>query len=121
MRARMRAKGMLAIAAALVLSAAGAAPGLAAGEFEGVWKVTDSAGKPFEITLSAGGKAKANRPGDPMNGTWTESGKGVVITWDTGWTTKILKEDGKYTKTAFEKGAGPDGKPTNTSAAEKVK
>jgi hypothetical protein len=118
----MMTKGKLATAAAaFVLSAAIATPDLAAGEFEGVWKVTDSGGKPFEITLSADGTAKANRPGDPMKGKWTEQGSGVVITWDTGWTTKILKEGGKYTKTAFEKGAAADGKPTNTSPAEKVK
>jgi hypothetical protein len=30
---------------------------LAASEFEGVWAVKDTSGKPFEITLSADGKA----------------------------------------------------------------
>ena len=118
----MTTKGKLATAAAgALLSAAIVTPGFAAGEFEGVWKVTDSAGKPFEITLSGDGTAKANRPGDPMNGKWIDEGSGAVITCDTGWTTKITKEGGKFTKTAFEKGDTPDGKPTNTSAAEKVK
>ena len=34
---------------------------LAASAFEGVWKVKDTAGRPFEITLSSGGIAKATR------------------------------------------------------------
>ena len=38
---------------------------LAASAFEGVWKVKDTAGRPFEITLSSGGVAKATtRRGD---------------------------------------------------------
>ena len=116
-----RTRKFASAAAALAMIAATTIPALAASEFEGVWKVSDTGGEPFEITLSAGGAAKANRPGDPMSGTWKEEGSGVVITWDTGWTTKIQKEGGKYTKTAYEKGAKADSKPTNTSAAEKVK
>ena len=34
---------------------------LAASPFEGVWKVKDTAGRPFEITLSSDGVAKATR------------------------------------------------------------
>jgi len=41
----------------------------AASQFEGTWKVTDTAGKPFEITLSGDGKATASR-GEGMVGTW---------------------------------------------------
>lgn len=44
---------------------------LAASTFEGVWKVKDTAGHPFEITLSSGGVAKATR-GEGMKGTWKE-------------------------------------------------
>ena len=33
---------------------------LAASAFEGVWKVKDTAGQSFQITLSNGGAAKAN-------------------------------------------------------------
>jgi hypothetical protein len=64
---------------------------LAASDFEGVWKVKDTAGQPFEITLSSGGAAKASR-GEGMVGTWKEEGNTAVITWNTGWTTKIAKE-----------------------------
>jgi hypothetical protein len=75
---------------------------LAASDFEGVWKVTDTAGQPFEITLSGGGAAKASR-GEGMVGTWKEEGKTAVITWNTGWTTKIAKEGDQYKKTAYGK------------------
>jgi sporulation protein YlmC with PRC-barrel domain len=92
----------------------------AASGFEGVWKVEDSNGKPFQITLSADGSAKADRAGEGMTGNWKEEGGAAVITWDTGWTTKIIKEGNKYKKTAFEKGKPSDGPPTNSSGAEKV-
>ena len=60
---------------------------LAASAFDGVWKVKDTAGRPFEITLSSGGVAKATR-GEGMTGTWKEEGNAAVITWKTGWTTR---------------------------------
>src|ERR1700726_2267434 len=64
---------------------------LAASAFEGVWKVKDTAGRPFEITLSGGGAAKATR-GEGMTGTWKEEGDAAVITWNTGWRTKMQKQ-----------------------------
>src|SRR5438477_13089441 len=92
---------------------------LAESPFEGVWKVKDTAGQPFEITLSSGGVAKATR-GEGMTGTWKEEGNAAVITWDTGWTTKITKEGNQYKKTAYSKGQPPSAAPANSSAAEKV-
>jgi hypothetical protein len=56
----------------IVLAAGVLAMGFAAlaqSAFEGVWKVKDTAGHPFEITLSSGGAAKATR-GEGMTGTW---------------------------------------------------
>ena len=94
---------------------------LGASQFEGTWKVTDTSGKAFEITLGSDGSAKANRTAEGMTGTWKEEGTAAIITWDTGWTTKILKEGDNYTKAAFKKGEPTTGKPTNTSAAEKIK
>jgi hypothetical protein len=93
---------------------------LAASAFEGVWKVKDTAGHPFEITLSSDGAAKATR-GEGMTGTWKEEGNSAVITWNTGWTTKITKEGDRYVKTAYGKGQSLTAKPTNTSEAEKAK
>ena len=75
---------------------------LAASAFEAVWKVKDTAGRPFEITLSSGGVAKATR-GEGMTGTWKEEGNAAVITWKTGWTTKITNEGGKYKKQRIAK------------------
>ena len=88
--------------------------------FEGVWKVKDTAGHPFEITLSSGGAAKAKR-GEGMTGTWKEEGNSAVITWNTGWTTKITKEGDRYIKAAYGKGQSLTATPTNTSEAEKAK
>jgi hypothetical protein len=88
--------------------------------FEGVWKVKDTAGQPFEITLSSGGVAKATR-GEGMTGTWKEEGNAAVITWNTGWTTKITKEGNQYKKAAYRKGQALDAPPTNTSDAERAK
>ncbi|HVQ11220.1 MAG TPA: hypothetical protein VMS19_04885 [Methyloceanibacter sp.] len=42
-----------------------------------------------------------------------------MISWTSGWTTKIAKEGGKFVKTAFKKGAPLDGPPTNSSDAVK--
>jgi hypothetical protein len=92
---------------------------LAAGPFEGVWKVEDSSGKPMQITLSGGGKATGSVHG--MSGTWKEEGKGVVITWDTGWTTKIEQQDGHYKHLAYRKGQSSSGPANNSSDAQKVK
>lgn len=86
-------------------------------EFEGVWAVKSSGGKPFEITLAADGKATATLA-EAMVGTWKQEGDSAVITWDTGWTTKITKEGDRYVKTAFKKG---ETDPANTSDAQKVK
>jgi hypothetical protein len=93
---------------------------LAASAFEGVWKVKDTAGQPFEITLSSGGVAKATR-GEGITGTWKEEGNAAVITWNTGWTTKITKEGNQYKKTAYRKGQTSDAPPANSSEAERAK
>jgi len=92
---------------------------LTASPFEGVWKVKDTAGHPFEITLSSDGAAKATR-GEAMTGTWKEEGDSAVITWNTGWTTKITKQGNKYVKAAYRKGQSLTAAPANTSDAEKT-
>lgn len=90
------------------------------GEFAGTWKVADTGGKPFQITLAADGTAKADREGEGMKGSWKKDGNSAVISWDTGWTTKIAKDGDKYTKVAYEKGSA-DGAPKNSTSAEKIK
>ncbi|MCC7251586.1 hypothetical protein [Hyphomicrobium sp.] len=86
-------------------------------EFAGTWRVQDSEGNPFEITLLASGVAEADRSDEGMTGTWDVDGLSAVITWDTGWTTKITRTGDGYTKTAYDATAAA---PTNTSSAEKL-
>ncbi len=93
---------------------------MAASIFEGVWQVKDAAGKPFEITLSSGGAAKGTRA-NGMTGTWKEEGHAAVITWNTGWVTKITERGDLFRKTAYSKGQSPNGNPTNSSVAQKVR
>ena len=113
------------VAAAFVIGLSGAA--LAAG-FEGMWKVKDSKGNPFEITLNAdftaSGTLKTHKEKEAemegMTGTWKEQDGAAEIHWDTGWTTRIVKEGDAYKKSAFKPDAPLSGPPTNTSDAEKV-
>lgn len=105
-------------AAAMILAVATAGMAFAA-DFTGKWKTTDTAGKAFEITLMKDGSAQSTQ-GKGYKGKWTEEGDAAVIKWDTGWTTKIAKSGEGYMKTAYEKGASMDGKPTNEAKAEKA-
>ena len=113
----MRTIGRMMAAAVLALAMTTVAA-IAASEFEGVWKVKDSSGKPFEITLSADGTATATR-GKGMQGKWKEEGGAAVITWTTGWLTKITKEGSGYKKAAYKKDLSAA--PTNISDAVKAK
>jgi hypothetical protein len=116
----MTGRIVTAVLTAAVAVAVTAGGSLAASQFEGTWKVADTAGQTFEITLAGDGSAKATRDAEGMTGTWKEEGSAAVIIWNTGWTTKISKDGDNYTKTAFKKGEAMD-KPANSSAAEKVK
>ena len=117
----MRTKTLLArttaavAAIALAITLIGGAA-VAASGFVGKWKVTDTKGEPFTIWLSNDGLAKGDRTGEGLSGMWKEEGSAAVITWETGWVTKITKEGDSYQKTAIENGK-PVGSP---SAAEKV-
>jgi hypothetical protein len=102
-------------AIALAIALTGAA--LAASGFVGKWKTTDSQGKPFTIWLSDDGKAKGDRANEGLAGMWKEEGSAAVITWDSGWVTKITKEGNTYKKTALDKGK-PVGEPTEATKEE---
>jgi len=65
--------------------------------------------------LAEDGTASADRSGEGLSGKWVEEGGAAVITWDTGWKTKIAKDGDGYKKTAYE---GDTEK--STSPAEKV-
>ena len=63
-------KATTAVLAAVFAIAMTTFSSLAASDFEGVWKVKDTAGQPFEITLSSGAAAKASRARE-----WSALGK----------------------------------------------
>jgi hypothetical protein len=114
------AKSSIAVVTATTLLGVVTFAALAASPFEGVWRVKDTAGHPFEITLSGGGAAKATR-GEGMTGTWKEQDDSAVITWKTGWTTKIMKQGDQYVKAAYRKDQSLTAPPANTSDAQKAK
>ena len=70
---------------------------VAASEFEGTWAVNNTKGEPFEITLAADGTAKSTLP-EADAGTWKEEGGAAVISWKSGWTTRIAKQGDKFVK-----------------------
>lgn len=82
-----------------------------ADEYTGTWQVMDTQGKPFEIVLAADGTASANR-GEGMKGKWENTAGVLLITWDTGWTTKIWKDGASYKKSAIPKGGNETVEPT---------
>jgi hypothetical protein len=90
-----------------------------AGEYEGSWLLYDTHGNGVEATFSADGAASGTH-GDAMkHGAWKEVDGAVVITWKTGWATRIAKEGGKYVKTSYKPGATVGDVPTDTSEAKK--
>jgi hypothetical protein len=91
-----------------------------ADDFQGTWKVKDSSGRPFDITLLADGKATSTMHPD-QTGSWKEQDSTVVITWSTGWSSKIESSDGHYRHTAYRPGQSLQGSPNNMSDAEKVR
>ena len=78
--------------------------GLAASPFEGTWKLVDTKGNPFQVTLSADGSAKGDRGGEKLSGKWKEENGSAVIDWNDTWTTEIIKLGDVYSKKAFENG-----------------
>ena len=105
------------LAAAAFAIALTSVAGFAASGFVGKWKTTDTEGKPFTIWLSDDGKAKGDRANEGLAGMWKEEGSAAVITWDTGWVTKIAKEGNSYKKSA-EKDGKPAGSPSNIEKLE---
>ena len=90
-----------------------------ASEFEGTWSTQDSRGNPFQIILSNNGQAKGDRVDEGLSGTWKTEGNSAVITWDSGWVTKIIEQGDQFKKQAFENG-NTDGPPSHTTDARKL-
>ena len=90
-----------------------------AGEYEGKWLLKDSDGTTFEAIFKGDGTASGTHGDSMKHGTWKEDANGITIKWDTGWTTRITKENNQYIKLAFKPGANVNDKPSNTSSAIK--
>lgn len=90
-----------------------------AGEYEGSWQLYDTHGGGFEATLSKDGSASGTHGDSMKHGTWKEVDGAVIISWKTGWTTKIAKEGNKYIKTSYKPGTTVADKPTDSSEAKK--
>jgi hypothetical protein len=108
------AAAFAAIAFAIALTSAA---GFAASGFVGKWKTTDTEGKLFTIWLSDDGKAKGDRANEGLSGMWKEEGAAAVVTWDSGWVTKITKDGDSYKKSA-EKDGKPVGSPSDIEKVE---
>ena len=91
---------------AALIGAATAFAALAASPFEGTWSVKDTDGKAFEITLGADGKATSTHPKE-MTGTWAEEGGAAVVKWNSGWTTKIVKDGDQLQEGSVQGGREP--------------
>jgi hypothetical protein len=104
--------GAGAFALTIAMGAALAAEGLA-----GKYETTDTNGKPFTISLAEDGTATGNRAEEGLQGKWKADGNAAVITWDSGWVTKITKEGDSYKKSA-EKDGKPAGSPSDAKKVE---
>jgi len=80
----------------------------------------DTKGNPFSITLTGNGTAAGEKQGHALSGTWQDEGEAAVITWDTGWTTKLSKDGDDYKKTAYRAGASMQDGSTHATGAEKI-
>ncbi len=90
-----------------------------AGEYEGKWLLKDTDGTPFEAIFKGDGTASGTHGKSMKHGFWKEDADGITIKWDTGWTTRITKQNNQYVKLAFKPGASVNDKPTNKSDAIK--
>ena len=97
----------------------GIASNVMAGDYEGSWLLYDTHGGGFEATLSKDGRASGTHGDSMKHGTWKEVDGAVVISWTTGWTTRIAKQGDKYVKTSFKPGTTITDAPTDTSEAKK--
>jgi len=117
MRTSFLARTAAALAAIAFAIALTAGAGFAASGFVGKWKTSDTEGKPFTIWLSDDGNAKGDRANEGLAGMWKEEGSAAVITWDSGWVTKITKDGDSYKKSA-EKDGKPVGSPSGIEKVE---
>jgi hypothetical protein len=106
--------------AALVIAVGLSGAAEAATDFTGKYLTTDAEGKPLQITLNAKGRAWGHRPGEYMKGAWAAGKRYAMISWTSGWSTKLVKRGNHFKKFAYAPGHEPKGKPVNKARAGKV-
>jgi hypothetical protein len=106
--------------AALVVTAGLSSAALAAVDFTGRYATTDGTGKPMQIVLAPNGHAWGHRPGEYLRGAWAAGKRYAVISWTTGWSTKLVKRGGHFKKFAYAPGHAPKGKPLSKAYAVRV-
>jgi len=109
-------KASIAAAAIAVLTGAAAF----AGDWAGKYMTEDTKGNEMSITLSENGIAVGLKHGKDLDGTWTNEDGAAVISWTTGWTTKLSKDGDKYIKSAYPPARPMKDGPTHTGPAEKI-
>jgi hypothetical protein len=113
----IRMLGRATVAAAALAFAIGLSAAIAASGFVGKFKTTDTEGKPFTIWLSEDGKAKGDRADEGLAGMWKEEGGAAVITWESGWVTKLTTDGEAYSKSTEQDGKAV-GTPTKAEKTE---
>jgi hypothetical protein len=106
--------------AALIVTVGLSSAALAAVDFTGKYATTDTKGKPMQIVLAPNGHAWGHRPGEYMKGSWAAGRRFAVITWNTGWSSKLVKRGDHFKKLAYAPGHAPKGKPVSKAYAVKV-
>ena len=91
-----------------------------AGEWAGKYETQDTKGNAMSITLSGDGIAVGLKHGKTLDGTWRHEDGAAVISWTTGWTTKLSKNGDRYIKSAYRPGTPMENGPTHTGEAEKI-
>lgn len=110
---------VLRFVAAALLTSMSIGASLAA-DWAGQYLTEDSKGNAFTITLAGDGKAKGEKHGAVLEGSWSDDGNAAVIKWTTGWTTTLSADGDSYKKTAYRPGTPMTGEPASMVAAKKV-
>jgi hypothetical protein len=55
-----------------------------------------------------------------MKGAWAAGKRYAMISWTSGWSTKLVKRGNHFKKFAYAPGHEPKGKPVNKARAVKV-
>lgn len=90
-----------------------------AGEYDGTWQLYDTHGGGFVANLNKDGTASGTHGDSMKHGTWKEIDGVAVVSWKTGWTTRITKSGDKYIKTSYKPGTTITDAPTDSSEAKK--